>query len=624
VHSGRQVEVPRSYMTELEAQVADLTRQLNELRSRGNESAADANAVLIGDNNSPSGVSPDAISNGGQSVAASSSSPHDLVRSMGLVVSEPSKQPRFFGTSSGITLAKMVMASIRCDNTSTPRATETQQIIAPQQAIQSSLPPRDVAGHILDVYFQFRTPHFPIFDRSRIERAIEKTYDTTSVPPPSDASHSRDIFITFMVMAVGLFAIPGATGRRSSQSEGCFHSATQYLDSVLIYSASELETLGMILLLAQYVSLCPSMGDLWQLTGIALRQCVDIGLHWETEPILSLPAAILSQRRRLFWAAYRFDRLLAITLGRPPGIADQSLNVEYPNPYLDSDGNSSADDIGIHNQRVANHLTHLSRLESEIKHVLYHQLKGATLAYPRANYALWSKDIQFRLREWQATIPSPDRAHNRSIFANEDWWKAIYNDAVSLLHRPNPLIPYPSAEALRTCFDSSSKSIDSIKLLQREQKIDTPWIWVHRLFISGLACIYCVWHAPDIRESVAVENIIGSMQSCATTLSALCEQFPGATGCRDAIDMLSAEVTKWLVRKNADDTEETRPSFGLCLQALQQQSPRLFCQTPTEPLSFGEDVFSFLSNNTLNLGESLNHAAQWELPETVDFSFSFD
>jgi hypothetical protein len=74
-----------------------------------------------------------------------------------------------------------------------------------------------------------------------------------------DRAVERDIFTTYMVLAIALCNVPnpfGGTGR-VMQSEGCFRSANGWIEKVITYSKSDLETLRAVLVLAQFVSMCP-------------------------------------------------------------------------------------------------------------------------------------------------------------------------------------------------------------------------------------------------------------------------------------------------------------------------------------------------------------------------------
>ncbi|KAI6081670.1 fungal-specific transcription factor domain-containing protein [Hypoxylon rubiginosum] len=600
--SEKQTEVPRNYVSILEEEVRQLKSELSGLRRQSTSTAiTSATPVPTDADDRQSDSSPV----GAATVQSTTSDPQEVVKSMGLVMLESSNQPKFIGTSSGVTFAKMVLACVKADIIITPVASGptrgSVQMSAPSPIVSSSLPPRHAAQHIMDVYFRHRTPHVPVLTKAKVSEVLERVYAAFENNAFSGVA-DRDLFIAYIVFAVGLCSLPLAGGTRPPQSEGCFNSALRCADRLLSYSPSDLETLTVVLLLAQYISLNPSKGSLWQLTGIALRLCVDLGLHWETDAVLAMPQPVLDERRRLFWATYRFDRILCITLGRPFGIADQSINTGFPDPYS-GQHLGSAD---VHAQRMANHILSLYKLESEIKHVLYHQLEGATLAYPRANYALWFRDVQPRLCAWKDAIPDISRTDPDSIYSQQCWWDARWLNAILLLHRPNPLVPNPTSESLQTCFDTACQLIQANKTLQRDGRICVIWQCVHGLFLAGLTMIYCLWESPEVRDKARILDIMTAAQDCASTLTALVERFPDASGCRDAFESLSAATLRWLVARDQNNSSESgQPILGNEINALRQHIPFSAAAWRTdEPTSiFPDEPFEF--------AEYLIAASQW-------------
>jgi hypothetical protein len=555
---------------------------------------------------------------------ASSNHYQDLVKSVRNVVVEPSRQPQFLGQSSGITLARLVLAAIRVEALPSSPLFSEQRSYDPSSsapAAEASLPPRHAADHLVDVYFQYRTPHMPIMERSQVEEAIESAYLFTNENQPSERAIEKDIFTTYMIFAIALCDIsnPGGGGR-PIQSEGCFRSAIGWIEKVITYSKSDLDTLRAILLLAQFVASCPARGSLWHLVGIALRLCVDIGLHSESEEqSLGLDPQVLHERRRLWYSTYHFDRFLCVTLGRPLGITDESTSVPLPDPWRGSHPSPGHEPnaFDIHNLQSHNHLFTLAKLESEIKHVLHSQAWTPTIAYPRIDYSVWIKDFQPRLQDWYRTIPPPSKADPSSIFAYQPYWDYIYNCAILLLYRPSSIDA--TTEESYLFFEASCNLIASIKTLQREGRVGVLWKSVHHLFMAGLGIIYALWQSPEIRGRFPVGKSISTLQSCASTLSAITEGFPGATGCRDAFDTLSSATVDWLVSHNDSNTHDDRREFekqmGDLLQQL--QPPREGTTTANENSS---NMSALLSTENFAFSEMLSTAAQW--PEFEDMNFT--
>jgi len=631
----RITQLPRNYVTNLEAQVEKLRQENQQLRARSLSIAGEENAATSNEYSfSPTRVDSTAPSD--EPATPTGNHFQDLVKkSVRSIVVEPSKQPKFLGQSSGLTLARMVMASIRTDQLPTifpQRASETQDVSTSVTALvsapESSLPPRHAADHLVEVYFQYRTPHLPIVERPQVQKALQSAY-TAKSQRQSEVGYEKDMFTTYMVFAIALCNIPNPSGgtNRVMQSEGCFRSAIAWVEKVISYSKSDLETLRAVLLLAQFVSMCPWQGSLWHLTGIALRLCIDMGLHWENEgQPLDITLESLYERRRLWYSAYQFDRVLGITLGRPFGITDESMQVPLPNPWatLRLPLAPGQNDIDIHHQRAHNHLFSMARLESEIKHVQQSRTWPTKLAYPKPNFTSWLQDIQPRIQEWRSTIPTPHKAHPSSIFANQAYWDAIFNNCILLLHRPTSSAQYLPTETLIVSHEAARNLIASIRILQREGKLDVLWRSVHQLFMAGLTIVHGLWQSKEVRDRQPVSSSISVLQSCASTLSAMSETFAGASGCRDVFDTLSAVTVDWLVTNDAEQTLQSRVEFEKQVEDLLQQLNPLKEAVYMNDTS-GMDMSDMLSTNIFSFGEMLSSAAQWPEYSELDFgNMEFD
>ncbi|KAF6844886.1 flavin-binding monooxygenase, partial [Colletotrichum musicola] len=552
-----EAKVPRNYVSPLEAKVAELTKKLEQLRKPQTHPVGDAPPSRGSSQASPV-----------ESATSSSDYQNWMTSNLGRVVCEPANQPHFFGVSSGITLARLVMSAIRIDDLPPSLPTRTSQ---------------QAAEHLFDVYFQNRTPNFPIVDRSRAKKALNGAYDALENPCSSSRGSPMAAFVTYMILAIALCSVRHPSGGRPPESENCFLAAVSVVEKVLVRSGSDTESLRAILLLSHYIALLPPKGSLWLLSGTALRVAVDLGMHWETkESKLRMDPETLDDRRRLWYSAYLFDRLLCITLGRPFRMADQGINVGLPAPP-----ETEADS---HAARSQNSLIRLAQL---------HKLLPLDRGY-------W-----IRLQAWRDSIPRPREAHPSSIFGSQAYWDAIYSEALLLLYRPNSVQPQPSLEGLQVSLESSRRLIDSIKTLHRERRIDIMWKWVHHLFMAGLTTVYCLWHSRELRESTDIKTSVATLQSWGVTLSALAERWDGAAGCRDAFEALSDVTVSWLIATNV---EEARPSclrFERQVESFQQQLPPALTHDGLE-----SDSLAILSSGGFRFGdETLCSAAEWPTGE---------
>ncbi len=89
------------------------------------------------------------------------------------------------------------------------------------------------------------------------------------------------------------------------------------------------------------------------------------------------------------------------------------------------------------------------------------------------------------------------------------------------------MIPYLPMEHLVTCFDATCKLIASIKILQREGKVDVLWKSVHHLFMAGLGVIYCLWYSKEIRDRHSTRSSISTLKPALPHSRPCRRRFPG-------------------------------------------------------------------------------------------------
>ncbi|KAK5239574.1 hypothetical protein LTR40_014411, partial [Exophiala xenobiotica] len=139
--------------------------------------------------------------------------------------------------------------------------------------------------------------------------------------------------------------------------------------------------------------------------------------------------------------------------------------------------------------------------------------------------------------------------------------------------------------------------------------------------MAGLGVIYGLWHSKDIRDRNPVGSSIATLQSCASTLCAMSETFPGAVGCRDAFDTLSSATIDWLVTRDVEDVPQNRLEFEKQVKEVMQQLQLSREGTTTTNPNGTDNMSAMLSTDNFEISEMLNSAAQWpELGEEMNFS----
>ncbi|KAL4809235.1 positive regulator of purine utilization [Aspergillus unguis] len=249
----------------------------------------------------------------------------NLVSNIGMVSVQGTSDPRYLGSTSGISFARVVFAAVKSSvpGNQSERGTARPKDRLPHSATGTegsttrdsffglqtrptmkcaAFPDRELAERLADLYFEHANPQIPIVHRVDFMELLDRTYslDEKSRSP-------RSLYILNIVFAIGAGIIfedkptddqkegrdhsPSATKKQrlsghQYQPEEYHASAIVHLESFLSTSPTSdgfgaLEELQAVLLLASFALLRPVAPGLWYIVGVAMRLAVDLGLHYE-------------------------------------------------------------------------------------------------------------------------------------------------------------------------------------------------------------------------------------------------------------------------------------------------------------------------------------------------------
>ncbi|KAK9461820.1 fungal-specific transcription factor domain-containing protein [Lipomyces oligophaga] len=348
-------------------------------------------------------------------------------------------------------------------------------------------------------------------------------------------------------------------------------TAMRYIEPVFA-SVERLESLQGILLLGLYSIMRPAVPGVWYVLGVALRLCVDLGLHVEggvkswsgtnitpksnqKESSAPFDARTLDLRRRLFWCTYAMDRQVGVYLGRPFGIADCSIKVPFPSDlddvFITSEGIiDPPENTPPSYKQVAVHIFQIRRLQSEVQTILYER---AELPRRFATLKEWQNNMSRRLEEWHKSAPKSSKDMNCDF--NLSFLDLNYQQTRLLLHGISPAIPRPSVEAFFIIADASEQVIRAYRQLHREKNINYTWMAVHNLFMAGTSYLYCLYHSKEVRSRTRMDVIDFNTMACIHVLSAMVDKCDAASGCRDTFELLTAAILRLCYNEKAASGE---------------------------------------------------------------------
>jgi hypothetical protein len=233
-----------------------------------------------------------------------------------------------------------------------------------------------------------------------------------------------------------------------------YEMAFRNMDIVLRYR--DVRSLDYLLLMTLYCTRAPRDPGAWTFIGMAIRLCIELGLHRRQRSRQYSLQNELNKRR--WWTTYFLDRDISIAIGRPPSISDHDIDIELP-----LDINEEVDDnetIRTEAKRLAHssgkssttsltsfiHRTRLKRIESEIQHTMYRVDQPVVAQDPAVPKFL------DRLEAWRAAIPAEARNyvfHNEAPYDGMEFYTIHYHRCVRFLLYPQLSEPSPNMHYLR-------------------------------------------------------------------------------------------------------------------------------------------------------------------------------
>jgi hypothetical protein len=260
-----------------------------------------------------------------------------LVSNIGMVSVQGASDPRFLGSTSGISFARVVFAAVKSSvsGSSSERGSvrgaklPTENVADGGTLMRDSFfglhtkpairpapfPDRELGSRLVELYFEHANPQIPILHRGEFMDLFDRVY-------ASGERHrtSRESYMLNIVFAIGAGIIMGSSdssgdsptsdnpkspkgpkpsppSSKKRRLAGQQHQPEEYHASAIVHLENflgsspaadrpdgfggGLEELQAVLLLAGFALLRPVAPGLWYIVGVAVRLGVDLGLHYE-------------------------------------------------------------------------------------------------------------------------------------------------------------------------------------------------------------------------------------------------------------------------------------------------------------------------------------------------------
>ncbi|OIW23405.1 hypothetical protein CONLIGDRAFT_624528 [Coniochaeta ligniaria NRRL 30616] len=393
------------------------------------------------------------------------------------------------------------------------------------------------------------------------------------------------IFKLYLVYAIGATLLQ-LTEKAACSPESFYMTALQHI-SAARESRTTHNIEAMTLLVVYHLRSTSSHG-IWYMIGLAMRTCIDLGMHRKANE-RGLSGDDVDRRRRLFWTVYYLERMIAISLGRPLSISDRQIDVPLP----DSDGSREGTPKSA---ALALHLFRLRRIESHIYDSIYRADRPLTSL-------LVKLDPLFRdLESWRSSLIA-DFADSSPPELN--YPLLHYNRAVRLLIQPFLPLLSLSDNYHKLCLRAAGDICQAHKRLHQSLDYGHSFIAVQTVFVAGLTLLYGLWRWNQDAWSVALADDI---RACSLVLFVMSERAPWVQRYRDAFEMLiSAAMAKLQTGSSSAGVAEMQSALfqqGCDMgYRREEHTPRANAEHSAKSRSSGSNHPSFEPDNSPGMSE---------------------
>ncbi|OJJ36435.1 hypothetical protein ASPWEDRAFT_108896 [Aspergillus wentii DTO 134E9] len=390
---------------------------------------------------------------------------------------------------------------------------------------QKVAPPEDAIGEqILNAYFKNMHMRLPFLDRHEILELHAQRHQGAG-PTPHDQFRK---FKIFMVYAIGA-AILQMTETYDSTPPNTFLATALQFEPTLRESLS-IATIEAMMLLVLYNLRSSSNSSVWYMIGLAMRTCVDFGLHREAH-YQKLKPEEGQLRRRLFWSVYLIERYVAWSLGRPFSIAEEEMDAELP-PEIDEQGQP--------NLRRFISSIRLQRIMSQIHMRIYRVDKNISSLVPEISPLLAS------LEEYKRSLPRLDP--HEDDFVHMHW-----NNSIRMLLQPFLNTLHPEDKLIQTCLSASGQMCQFFKRLRQRDSSGYSFLLVNSVFLAGLTMCFCLFRSPGLWTT----SVSNDLRACSSALFVMAERNQNLKKYRDGLENIINRAMNF-VSDNADQASSVQ------------------------------------------------------------------
>ncbi|ODQ76443.1 hypothetical protein LIPSTDRAFT_44431, partial [Lipomyces starkeyi NRRL Y-11557] len=214
-----------------------------------------------------------------------------------------------------------------------PPTTESHNACESIGSNKITVPPKEDALLLVGAYFDSIHSWMPVVHWQTFLAQFEYLYagggDLSRVSPAWAST-----FFAILACGVRARALHGDRAREATSTGRAYIIASRVFTD-LFNDAFTIDHCTSALLVAVFLVELNCTSAAWTWLAAAVRKAQDLGLHHELTPgstAAGMSVIEIELRRRIWWALYVWDRILAAELGRPYLISDDDCDASFPTP----------------------------------------------------------------------------------------------------------------------------------------------------------------------------------------------------------------------------------------------------------------------------------------------------
>ncbi|KAL4921464.1 fungal-specific transcription factor domain-containing protein [Aspergillus aurantiobrunneus] len=323
------------------------------------------------------------------------------------------------------------------------------------------------AEQVAGQYFDSMGYQYPFLYRVDFFDHLRTIY-AGEVPSP-EVHHSYHI-------TIGIALLIGSANNAEARAMEFYHASNETLPIAL--HNEDLAALRALLSLALYTLFATTGPSIWHVLGTALRLTTSLGLHKARRPTNWIDDEMA---KRAFWSLYNLDRLIASTLGRPLGLADEDITVSLPRE-LNDDGTEAP---GASSMTIPIQVVRLRRIFSRIYRYLYSTNQPTPSP---TELSLNLRHFRQELDDWRSSSP----IYPPALLYSTSYFDYLHATTLLLLYRPSPRNPTPDQTSIISCGNASIAVIRSYWSSYSVGKLKWIWLTLSQIYFAGITVLWCL------------------------------------------------------------------------------------------------------------------------------------